>query len=314
MFQGLKDGTVLIKESIRVFGKYPSLIIPLLACWAIYAPMTVYLTFFFSWDDFSKSQRLFILFIIILIFSFILSVSYLILLKLLQQIETGNSPDIFSAISSSIPNIVKSLPITIAWAVIWFVITVIELSLRERRDDDKNMDFNAENVAKTLSGFEKSSLSASFFEALRKGVRMVAFLIYPSIAWENKGYSKSIKKGLAVAKTHKTEFVAGFVLTELAAVVVFLPPTILFMLSEKFHIEFPDGVWFITIIYSGFAWSFSMFLEQMFTAELYLWHMLWEKECEVAKNNGTEIPKLENVKKPSIMDNIPDLANAIESP
>ena len=141
---------------------------------------------------------------------------------------------------------------------------------------------------------------------------MIAFLIYPAIVWEKKGFFKSIKKGLAVAKAHKAEFITGFILTDLAALVVFLPPSILFILSGKFHIEFPDWVWLTTIIYCGFAWSFSMFLEQMFTAELYLWHLLWENESSIAKNNGDELPKLEDVRRPSIMDNVPDMVYTIE--
>lgn len=313
MFQGIKNGTGLIKESIKAFGKHPSLIIPLLVCWTIYAPAIVHLKFFFQWDNYSTGQQLLVVFLVILLFSFILSVSCLILLELIHQIETGESLNIFTATCTSIPNIVKSLPVTVVWAVIWFVITVIEMFLRRRRDEDEeDMEFNAENVAKTVAGFEEFSLSAAFFEALRKGVRMIAFLIYPAIAWEKNGLSKSVKKGLAVAKTHKAEFVTGFVLTDLAAAVVFLPPAILFILSGKFHIEFPEWVWFTTIIYCGFAWSFSMFLEQMFTAELYLWHLLWEKDCEIAEINGGELPKLEDVKRPSIMDSIPDLANAIQ--
>jgi hypothetical protein len=237
----------------------------------------------------------------------------LILLELVEQIETGQSPNIFTATFSSITNIIKSLPITIIWAAIWFVITVVEMLLRRSHSDDVgDKDFNAENVAKTVAGFEKFSLSAAFFDALRKGVRMIAFLIYPAIAWENSSVLKSVKKGLAVARTHKTEFVAGFILTELAAFIVFLPPAVLFILSGKFDVEFPEWIWFTTIIYCGFAWSFSIFLEQMFTAELYLWHLLWEKDCSIARSNGDEIPKLQDVKRPSILDSIPDLTNALE--
>lgn len=40
-----------------------------------------------------------------------------------------------------------------------------------------------------------------------------------------------------------------------------------------------------------------MFLEQMFTAELYLWHLLLEKDCTVAQNKGVEMPKLEDLKR-----------------
>ena len=113
MFAGIKNGTDLIKECIKAFGRYPSLIIPLLVCWAIYAPVIVHLKFFFPWDNYSTGQQLAVVFLVILLFSFILSASCLILLELIQQIETGRNPNIFTATFSSMANILKSLPITI---------------------------------------------------------------------------------------------------------------------------------------------------------------------------------------------------------
>lgn len=313
MFKGIKNGAGMIDASIKAFNKHPDLIIPLLFCWAMYTPIVVYLKFFFPWDDYSTGSQLLVVFLAIFIFSFILSVSSFILLELIRQIETGKSIELFSATFLAIPKIVKSLPVTVIWALLWFLITVIEMLLRRRSDEDnEDMEFNAENVAKAVAGFEDLSLSAAFFDALKKGVRMVVFLIYPSISWEKNGFSKSVKRGLAIVKAHKTEFVTGFVLTDLAAAIVFLPPAILFFLSGKLHIEFPDWVWFITLAYCGFAWSFSILLEQMFAAELYLWHMLWERNCSIARINGDELPEFEHVKRPSILDSDADLSLVYE--
>ncbi len=38
MFQGVKNGWQLIKESVRVFNRHPKFIIPLLITWLVYAP------------------------------------------------------------------------------------------------------------------------------------------------------------------------------------------------------------------------------------------------------------------------------------
>mgnify|MGYP001490015819 CR=1 FL=1 len=58
MFAGVKNGSDLIRECIGAFGRYPTLVIPLLVCWAVYAPIVVYLYFFFPWDNYSTGQQL----------------------------------------------------------------------------------------------------------------------------------------------------------------------------------------------------------------------------------------------------------------
>jgi len=120
-----------------------------------------------------------------------------------------------------------------------------------------------------------------------------------------------VKKGLTVAMVHKGEFLTGFVLTELAAIVVFAPPGLLFFLSRRFGVAFPDFVWVLTIVYCCFAWSFSIFLEQMFVAELYRWHLRWEEAFTTAQQSGHQPPTLQEVPRPSVLDTLPDLAISI---
>ncbi len=320
MFAGVNNGLELIRESLKAFRRYPSLLIPLLGCWIVYAPVIVYFHFLFPWDDYSVGQQLLVLFGIILFLSFLLSASCLFLLERIREIETAGRLGWAKSVYGVAANLAGALPITLTWAVIWFVITVIEMLFRrgggdedEEGETDPEMatEMTAENVAEVLGGYGEFSLSRAFFDALKKGVRMLAFLILPAIAWENRGTLAAYKKGLGVAASHKSEFATGFVVTELLAAIVFLPPAVLFFLSGRLEVDFPDWVWFLTIIYIGFAWSFSMLLEQLFTAELYLWHLLWERDCERARENGKPEPSLQEVKRPSIMNRVPDLSRAM---
>ena len=169
------------------------------------------------------------------------------------------------------------------------------------------MDFTPENVVETLAGFDNLTLSAAFFEALKKGVRMTVFLILPAIAWEDSPPIKAIKKGISIVRAHKIEFATGFVMTELAGGVLFLLPCLLIYLSLKMDIHLPDTVWLITLIYIGFAWSLYFFLEQMFTAGLYIWHLSWERECSKARKENRALPTLADVRRPALFDILPDL-------
>jgi hypothetical protein len=120
------------------------------------------------------------------------------------------------------------------------------------------------------------------------------------------------KKGLGVLKAHLGEFARGYALTYAAAAVVFLPPAILFMLGSRHHghpplVHFPDAVWVATTIYVGLAWSFCIYLEQMFVAQLYLWHMKWERKFEVARLIKRPLPAFEDIEPPALLAKIPDL-------
>lgn len=307
MFQDIKRGWQLIKESIKVFYRHPKFIIPLLIIWLIYAPIILYLKYWFDWDAYTGSQIFLIVFGIIFIFAFLLSFSCSVLLELIQQLESGQRMSVVSAFKDTLThNITKILPIVLVWTIIWFLLLVIQALLSKSGKKEKE-SFSAENAAKTLAGYQKFSLSKAFFKALEKGVRMVVFLILPPIAWENLSFWKSVKKGIAVFKSNLSTFVTGFVLTELAAAIIVLPPALLFYISDEIEISFPDWVWVITIIYIAFAWSYSIYLEQMFSAELYLWHRRWEKEVVKAQAENRSIPTLNDIPRPSVLDEVNDL-------
>jgi hypothetical protein len=52
-----------------------------------------------------------------------------------------------------------------------------------------------------------------------------------------------------------------------------------------------------------------MYLEQMFTAELFLWYKNWEDKVRIAKDTGQQPPKMNDVNQPSLLDEHSDLVN-----
>ncbi len=307
MFQGVKNGWQLIKESAKVFNRHPKFIIPLLINWLVYVPIIWYLEYWFDWDTYTRFQVFLIIFGIIFVFAFLLSFSCSILLELIQQLESGKEMSVASAFRYTFThNTIKILPVVFVWTIIWFILLMIQALLSKSKKIEKE-SFSAEDAVKTLAGYQKFSFSQAFFRALEKGVRMVVFLILPAIVWENLSFWKSVKKGNAVFKSNLSEFVTGFILTGLATAIIFLPPALLFYISDKMEIMFPEWVWVITIIYIAFGWSYSIYLEQMFTAELYLWNHKWEKEVVRAQAENRPIPSLNDIPKPTILNNVNDL-------
>lgn len=167
MFQGIMNGAGLIKEAIRALGKYPRMLIPLLLCWLVYAPLLVVFKFHIPWDNFDIITLLLVVFAAILLLSVIFSWSAFMLLELIRQIETDEERSISKAIRTSSINLVIGLPVVMGWAVIWFSLTLIEIIL-SRRSGGSDEEYNAKNVAKTLAGVQEFSLSGAFFEALKK--------------------------------------------------------------------------------------------------------------------------------------------------
>ena len=287
---------------------YPALLVPLLFVWMVYGPSILYLEYFFPWDSLSQFDLFVTSFGVIFFFSGALSLSCFWLLELIRRIEAGESLAPITAFPSALKNTLAAIHVVLAWAIIWFVLAVLS-AIFSRKGEEEDKSFSAENAARTLSGSGSFSLSSAFFDAISKGVRMVAFLIFPAFAWESS--SAPIKRGLSVARTHAVEFSSGFVLTELAAAVIFLPPALVFLVADKTDIVLGDGVWVAVMIYCAFAWSVSILLEQLFTAELYLWDMKWRKACDEAKSQNKEAPALRDVPRPSILDNINEFDEAL---
>lgn len=297
-------------HSLRVFRKHPVFLVPILCVWCVYAPTIIYLKYFFPWKAVSLSEAFGVVYLEISFFSFVILCSCSVMLEMIRQLELGEPLSLLGASGRLIErDTVRILPLALIWALIWFVLTIVEalLSKRDRRDDE----FTAENVARTLADYRDISLSVALIKALEKGVRMVVFLILPAIVWERRHLPNAVKRGLGALKGHIAQFATGYALTYAAAMVVSLPPAIILELGTGRHgnppmIVFPQWVWIAVIVYIGFAWSFSMYLEQMFMASLYSWQMNWEEAATEAVRRGEPIPAVKKIPIPQLLD-LPEL-------
>lgn len=309
ILRGIVNSIRLVRQTLRAFFRYPKLVIPLLFSWLIYAPLILYLKYSFPWDQLEFSGFVLVICCIITILSFVLSMSCLTLLEMMQQIESGQRISIWRAfIDAAYRDLPKALPIIFIWAVIWTILTIIFAFLsRRKKHKDEERSLTLESAVRTLSGGgNRFSFNRAFIHSLNKSLRMSVFLIFPSIAWENLGPRQATRRGMRALSTHLSEFASGFVLSEFAALAVFLPPLILLWSADTYGLKFSAQVWATVLIYCAFAWSFSMFIVQMFAGELYLWHLKWEKAGKPGLKNKKRVNKLECVDKPSILDKVPE--------
>jgi hypothetical protein len=304
-------GWGLIVHSLNVFKAYPSFLLPILAVWTAYVPGILYLRYGYRWEAQGVQEEIAAVFLFIFLLSFSILMSCAVVLEMIRQIEAGE-PSLSRAVAKAFgKDIARVLPLALVWALLWFALTLIEAILSKKRGDD-NETLTAQHAAETIANYRDFSFSSAFIEALQKGIRMVVFLIMPAIVWENLGFYDATKKGLAVLRAHLSDFGAGYALTYAAAAVVFLPPAIVFELGTGRHgnpplMHFPDSVWVGTIIYVGLAWSFCVYLEQMFMAQLYLWHMKWEESVSQAKLAHQPLPNFDNVPRPELLAKTPGL-------
>jgi hypothetical protein len=310
MFQKFSGGFDLFVLIHKLLFKRPVLFIPVLGCWLVYAATILYLKFNFDWSGYSFEQSLAIFFLIILFFSFIISITNFILLELLEQFESGKPTSIVKAVSDAIKkNLPKALPIIFVWALLWFVVVVIEAMTKNKDNDDSSENdnkFNAENAARELANIQEFSWGSLMFDSVKKGFRMIAFMTFPAIAWENTSTSIAFKRGVRVAKTHWVEMGTGFLLTSLCNQFVFFPVSVIFAIASVRPKYFPEEIWPFVLLYIALAWSYVVYLEVLFTAELYLWDLNWRKAVTQAEAKGMKVPEFYDVKRPSFNDDIPD--------
>jgi hypothetical protein len=306
----MKDGVNLFLMSIRFFIRYPISIVPLIICWSIFAPVILYFEFYFNWDMFNTAESLIIIFLIYFGASFLIGISCLILLEIAQQVESEEKISLPKALQDCFcRDFIKAFPVLIIWSIVWFILVVLQaLFSKKKSSNDEKQKLTTKAAAETLAGIgDEFSLTKAFFNALKKGVRMIVFLILPAVAWEELSPLKAIKKGLNIFRNNIPEFLTGFALTELFSIIVFLPVSIIFIVHYNVEIIFPEYVWYIVLVYIAFAWSLTFLVEQLYVAELYLWHIKWENEQKIAKVQGKELPELMDVEKPSFFDNVKSL-------
>jgi len=313
LFDRWQKSCALLGHSFDALRAYPVMFAPVLAVWLVFAPAFLYLRFRFHWHQHGAWANFAVSFLFIAGLSVLLLFSCAVVLHLIRQIETGR-PSLGAAVREALAkDFVRLLPLALTWAIVWFVLSIIEalLSRDEEDDDGAGQALDVENAAQALAGSGDFSWSAGFIRALEKGVRMVMFLVVPAIAWEDLGVVEATRRGLEILRENQAEFARGYALTYVATFAAALPAAILFLLGSSRHgtpiIVFSDGVWAGLIIYLGLLWSLSIYLEQLFMAQIYLWHLTWERAVREALDEGKEMPDLVDTPCPEIFAKSPGL-------
>ncbi|MFY0605056.1 MAG: hypothetical protein JXQ93_14085 [Flavobacteriaceae bacterium] len=301
-----------IKSAINIFKKHPIFILPLFMTWIVIATGVIYFKWHFPWSDYNTKGQLTFAYLFYFIASGTVLFSCSILVELIEQDENGIKMSISKAISDSLSkNIGHLFYLTLIWSITWFLLVLLKVLFSKKKNNGTEEE-SAENIARTLAGSDSFSWSTFTIDMLIQALRMIMFVIIPAFAWENKSFSNSFKRGIAIIGSRTSNFIDGFVISLGVQFIMYLPPSIMFYLSNKAKVEFDDIWWYICIVYIGFAWSFTLYVEQLFGAELYLWQMKYEKECNIAKKNNLPIPKFSDIEKPLLLDEIKDLKDIEE--
>jgi len=303
MFERLKSGWDLIATGNRALFSYPALLLPLLGVWGVYAPSVLWLRFGLRGVD--RGLKFAAVCAVVVLLSVLITWACAALVAMIENIERDGRAQPASALAGLFPGKALSLlPLALLWALLWILLLVLgALFSKKRRGADDDEPLSAQSAAETLLGDDSRwSLSSAFFDALQKAVRMTVFLAVPAVVWDAEGPFGCMRQGLSVLKHHVAEFITGFALTELAATLVFLPPGLLLYVVRKGKYHLPDEVWYGVILYCGLAWSYMVYLEQMFCSELYLWHRNW-----LAASKKDKSLKLTDVKRPDLLDGVNDM-------
>lgn len=304
---GVKTGTELVIDAIRVVRHYPKFLVPIGAVWLVIAYVTIWQRFFLVTRGRGPLELLAIAFGIILLFAVLLVLACSILLEMIEQVERhGREPSLRRATRKTVrSNLFGLLGVAFVWSIIWFFLTLLQAIFE---DDERDSDYSPEAAARTLAGAENISLWSLSIDALKKGVRMLVFLVLPAIVWEDRGFRDGMRRGYEVFRENLSAFATGFSLTWLITGFIFLPVAIVLELASEEVIRLTATQWYVVIGYIGVAWSVSIYLEQLFTADLFLWHLEWEQAVEAAEANGERAPDIRDVPRPSLLDDVASLS------
>lgn len=304
---GVKSGAELVWDALRVVRHYPRFLLPIGAVWVVIAAVTIWQRFFLVVEGKSVPFLLALGFGTIFLFAVMLVLSCAVQLELIQQIERhGRDPSLRRAVRATLrPRVVPLVGVAFIWSVVWFVLTLIQALFED--EESPNRDYSPKAAVETMAGGDRSLLALSF-DALKKGIRMLVFLVLPAIVWEKRGLGDALSRGYEVFRSNVVAFATGFTLTAVVTLVVFLPAGIVLWLAEEGILQLSPTQWYLVLAYVGFAWSVSIYLEQLFTADLFLWHVEWEQAVAAAEAAGEPEPDLRDVPRPSLLDDVASLS------
>jgi hypothetical protein len=245
---------------------------------------------------------LFQIFLMLLLITYSICIANMSMLELLQQSERSEELSFRKALKETVfSDALHAIPIAIIWAVMWFVILVLQaLRRRQQSASATQTQRSLQDAALTLGGMNGESFSwfRLGLDMIEKLIRLIAFLSLPAIAWEDKGAFQALKRAFQIIRENPIQFLATYTLTSVASGIMLLP-LIPIWLAAKAGVHISDVIWTIVIIYEGITWSLTVYLEQMTLGLLYIQHVN-------TATSGSVSPSIPNTE---ILENILDKNN-----
>lgn len=301
LLAGFKDEITLLKDTLKIMKNHPALLYPLIICYTFVSALILYMKYYYTLfgDLYAVILQIFIYLSLITIS---ITFANLIMLEIIQQIESGKQVNLQKAIKDALfRDVIKAVPLALLWSFLWTLIVFLKALTRRGHGSGGDEKFTPRNAARTLVGATSSPFSwfRLGLNMMSKLVRMTTFMALPAIAWEDRGPFSSFKKAFGVIKTHPYHMLSAYTLTLGASALMAIPAATIIMLDKYGGYVFSDAVWYGVMIYIIIVWTVETYLEQMSVGLLYLWHMKWQK----AGSKG----ELASVKKPDLLDEIHEL-------
>jgi hypothetical protein len=294
-------GLLMVGSSAGAFARYPSLLVALGVVW-IGLAAAGWLALPYASELFDAaadgSQTTFWLTAAALgvgaftVAGVALSFGCLVVLERVRQIEMDEPRDLTGAVASALANTVRALPLVLVWSVLWLAVNAVGVLLHSDGDDDGGDVGDA-----VLNWSVRGACEA---------MRMLLFCSLPALAWEVGGSPLgAVKRGMAVARSHKVEFGLGLLLSDLASGIAFLPLAVMVLVSGA---ELPEAVALGAMPLALLLWTFVMLVQQLYAAELYVWYLLWEDASARSVAAGQAPLAADAVTCPNLLNGVPALA------
>lgn len=298
MLERISEGFDVFKQSFKFTLKHPILLIPMLLAGAAVIYYRIWFQNNYVIENMTTQEILFSLYIYTVVVTFSISIASLIVLEFVEQIEKVGRANIFVAMFDALTrDLIRALPIMIVWSFIKFILLLLELLVSASNDDD-NRSYRSRRAERR---------TRSFITTLKTGIRMSVMTMFCAIAWEPIGPFKAAKKGIDVYRGKFSHLGTGVALSRFLTLVTMLPLLLVFIFfgyAESISPNFIYGV----MVYFGLTWAFSMIIEQIYVAELYLWYKTYIRaKTTTTYDENFEIKTMHDVKKPSLFDNTQDL-------
>ncbi len=308
--EAIEDAVGLIGHALTLFYRYPLLIVPLAGSWCVYALIVLVMEFqvitispIFPWF---LLQALLIYFLL----TFSVSMASLVSLAMLRQVESGHSIKLFSAIGATLQRqTVRVVPIALIWALLWLALSAISAVLsalfggKSLPDSGRSEEISFEAAAKTLAGSDQNGYRENdSITAMKAGLRLFVFLVLPGIIWTNRKPIEAVKHAYRIAMDDWGAMASEFIASEFMALATSIPLALFFIVANSFQGTFPDFVWIIVIVYCAAAWSITIYVEQIFAAELFLWHHRWAAENAARAGRNEFLLPLQASPKPTFLE------------